>query len=183
MPKFTCNLIIKETPTQVYFCEYSKFSKKAILQNTCKWLVLDFEQFYGSLHNSVQQAEQQERKLSSIYSTGFQHRRTIAKRNNEIRKCNFSSYLLQKSSTWNHSLGRGSRLEMNEWMKIFNLLWIRYKRTTCKSKDISWTNLLKFMILMIQKIWEFWLFTSKYTHGYWVNRNAIFSCVFHFLLL
>ena len=48
LPKFTCNLMIKETPTQVYFCEFSKVLKKIILQNTCKWLVLDFEQFYMS---------------------------------------------------------------------------------------------------------------------------------------
>ena len=48
LPKFTCNLIIKETPTQLYFCEFSKFFKKPILQNTCKWMVLDFEQFYMS---------------------------------------------------------------------------------------------------------------------------------------
>ena len=48
LPKFTCNLIIKETPTQVYFCIVSKFLKKPILQNTCKWMVLDFEQFYMS---------------------------------------------------------------------------------------------------------------------------------------
>ena len=48
LPNFTCNLIIKETPTHVCFCEFSKFFKKPVLQNICKWLVLDFEQFYMS---------------------------------------------------------------------------------------------------------------------------------------
>ena len=46
--KFTCNVIIKETPTQVSFCEFSKVFKKYILQNTCIWIVLDFQQFYMS---------------------------------------------------------------------------------------------------------------------------------------
>ena len=52
--KFTRNLIIKETQTQVYFYEFIKFLKTPLSQNTYKWLVLDFEQFsvlYVSLHN------------------------------------------------------------------------------------------------------------------------------------
>ena len=54
---FTCKFIKKETPTQVYFCEFREFLKKPILQNTFKWLVLSFAQFYVSLHNSFHQAE------------------------------------------------------------------------------------------------------------------------------
>ena len=57
LPKFTCNLTIKETPTQVYFCKFSKCFKKPILQNTCKWLLLDFEQFYLP-HSIIHQGEQ-----------------------------------------------------------------------------------------------------------------------------
>ena len=49
LPEFACNLIIKETYTQVYFCEFSKFIKKTYLaEPICKWLILDFEQFYMS---------------------------------------------------------------------------------------------------------------------------------------
>ena len=44
LSKFTCNLIKKETATQAYFSEFSEH----IWQNTCKWLVLDFAQFYMS---------------------------------------------------------------------------------------------------------------------------------------
>ena len=46
-------------------------------------------------------------------------------------KCNFLLYF-QKSSTWSHSLGHGSWYESNEWMKIFNLLWIKYKVAASK---------------------------------------------------
>ena len=49
LSKFTCNLIEKETPTQVHRCisvNLVKFFKKPILQNTYEWLVLDFAQFY-----------------------------------------------------------------------------------------------------------------------------------------
>ena len=42
LPKFTCNLIVKETPTLVFSVNLEH------LKNTCKWLVLDFEQFYMS---------------------------------------------------------------------------------------------------------------------------------------
>ena len=48
---------IKETQTRVYFYEFSKFLKKPILQNTCKYLVLDFEQF-SLLYVSLQCIQQ-----------------------------------------------------------------------------------------------------------------------------
>ena len=48
LPKLTCSLIIKETQTQVFSVNLSNFLTKPILQNTCKSLVLDFEQFYMS---------------------------------------------------------------------------------------------------------------------------------------
>ena len=31
LSKFTCNLSIKETPTQLYFCEFRKIKKKNYL--------------------------------------------------------------------------------------------------------------------------------------------------------
>ena len=61
--KFTCNIFIKETQTQVYFYEFIKFLKTTLSQNTCKWLVLDFEQFsvlYVSLHKWFHLSEQRE---------------------------------------------------------------------------------------------------------------------------
>ena len=42
--KLIYNLIKKETPTQVYFCEFSEFLK-TLLQNIRKWLVLNSAQF------------------------------------------------------------------------------------------------------------------------------------------
>ena len=128
LPKFTCNLIIKETPTQVYFCIVSKFLKKTYV---AEHLQMDGFGFwtvsYVRLQNSFHQTELKERKLFfQMYSTGFQHRRTIVKRNNQIRKCNFPLYFLQKSSTWNHSLGHRSQLEMNEWMNEWKSL-IRFE--------------------------------------------------------
>ena len=70
MPKLTCNLIIIETPTQVYFCEFSKFLKKPILQNTCKFLVLDFEQFYMS-HSIIHFIKVTSKKVNYYLSNVF----------------------------------------------------------------------------------------------------------------
>ena len=113
------NLIKKETPIKIVSVNLVKFLKTPILQETCKWLVLDFAQFYMS-HSIIHFINWN--SIFWMYSAGFQYRRTIAKRKNWIRKCNFSLYFLPTSMTWNHSLGHGSRHEVNEWMKIFNLL-------------------------------------------------------------
>ena len=84
-------------------------------------------------------------------STTDKYRKKLSnnQRKNLIRECNFSLYFLLKSTTWNHSSGHGSWHEVNEWMKIYNLLRIRYRLATSKKKHISWANLLKVMILMI----------------------------------
>ena len=104
----------------------AKFLKNLILQNTCKWLVLDVEQFcqFQCLNVSFHNCETVRKEIIIIwmYSTGFQHRKTTSKIHNCIQKCNFLLYFLQKSSTQNYSVGQGSRHEMNEWMKIFILL-------------------------------------------------------------
>ena len=42
------NLIKKETPIKIVSVNLVKFLKTPILQETCKWLVLDFAQFYMS---------------------------------------------------------------------------------------------------------------------------------------
>ena len=130
MPKFTCNLIIKETPIQVYFCEFSEFLKKSILQKTWKWLVLDFDQFYMS-HSIILLIKRNRKKGSYYFLNVFNRVSTSEKEIIRFKNATFC-YFLQKSSTWNHSLGHGGRLEMNKWMKIFNLLWIRYKIATSK---------------------------------------------------
>ena len=70
LPKLTCNLVIKETPTQVYFCEFSKFLKKPILQNTCKFLVLDFKQFYVS-HSIIHFIKGTSKKVNYYLSNVF----------------------------------------------------------------------------------------------------------------
>ena len=102
----------------------AKFFKISILQNTYKWLGLDFAHFHkaNSINHFIKRKVRKGIIIFWIYSTEFQHRRTIAKTNT----------FLQRNSTWNHPLGYGSRHEMNERMKIFNLFWIRYKIATIK---------------------------------------------------
>ena len=60
-----------------------------------------------------------------------------------------------------HSLRHRSLCVLNEWMKIYKLLRIRYELATIKWQYLFWANLLKIMILMIKKIWEFGLFTKS----------------------
>ena len=109
LSKLTYNVIVKETPKQAYFCDLANFKNnlQIILQNNCKWLVLDFEQFYMS-HSIIHFIKQNSKKgnyyFLNVLNRRFQHQRTIAKRNNKIRKCNFLLYFPQKSSTWNHSI-------------------------------------------------------------------------------
>ena len=66
LPKFTCNLIMKESHTQVDICEFSRFLKKPILQNTCKMLVLDFEQFYMS-HSIIHFIKRNSKKVNNYF--------------------------------------------------------------------------------------------------------------------
>ena len=141
LSKFTCNLIKKETATQAYVCEFSEH----IWQNTCKWLVLDFAQFYMS-HSIIYFIKRNSKKWNYYFLNVF-NRTSISE--NYRQTCNFSLYFLLKSSTWNHLLGHGNRHKMNKWMKIFDSLQVRYKLATSKKKYIFWVNLQKVMILMI----------------------------------
>ena len=62
----------------------AKFLKNSILQNTCKWLVLDFEKFYMS-HSIINFIKRNSKRGNYYFLNnlrGFQHWRTTAKRNN-----------------------------------------------------------------------------------------------------
>ena len=136
MSNFTCNLSMKETLTQLYFCEFSKFLK--IFQKTCKCLVLDFEQFYIS-HSIIHFIKGNNKKGNYYFMNVFN--RISASENYHqkkylLLKMQLFAYFLQKSSTWNHSLGH----EMNEWIKLFKLLWLRQKLAISKYKNNSWAN-------------------------------------------
>ena len=59
LSKFTCNLIKKETPTQVYFCDLAKFFKKTYLAEHLPMADSGFcTVSYVSLHNLFHHAEQ-----------------------------------------------------------------------------------------------------------------------------
>ena len=84
--------------------------------------------YFLNVLNGISRTENYRKKLSNN------------QRKNWIRECNFSLYFLLKSTNWNHSSGHGSRHEVSEWMKIYNLLRIRYRLTTSKKKYISWAS-------------------------------------------
>ena len=116
----------------LYYKFYLSFLEAvvSIFQNTCKWLYLNFKQFYmsHSIIHFIKRSNKKGNYFFWMYSTGFQHLRAIAKRNNKIRKCNCSSYFPQKSLAWNHSYGP----EKNEWIKLFNFFRRSYKLVTSK---------------------------------------------------
>ena len=65
-----------------------------------------------------------------MYSTGIQHRRTIAKSNSQIRKCKFLLYFLQKGSTenwdWEFRIHDSWRNRILIFYYIFHIL-LQYK--------------------------------------------------------
>ena len=133
LSKFTCNFIQKETPTNVYFCEFNEILWKTYLAEHLRMAGSGFcTVLYVSLHNLFNQAEQWERKLflfeyiQQDFNIGELSPKEIIK----FENATFRYVFFRQRSTWNHSLGHGSWHEMNDWMKIFDLLQIKYKLAT-----------------------------------------------------
>ena len=85
----------------------AKFFKKPIFQNTCKWLVLDFALFYMS-HSIIYLIKRKGKKTNYYFFECIQQDFNIGEISpKEIIR--FENATFQESSTWNHSLGHGSR--------------------------------------------------------------------------
>ena len=127
--------IKKETLTQVYFGELSKILKKSILKRTRKWLVLDFAQMPHLISHIIKRIS----KKGNHYCLNVFNRISTSENYRKKKLLDSKMQLFVIFSSKEHglkSLIRAWELPwnewMNEWMKISNLLWIRYKLATSK---------------------------------------------------
>ena len=113
LSKFTCNLIKKETPTHVYFCEFSKILKRTYLE---EYLQMVGSEFCTVLYVSLQSKRERKLLLFECIEQDFNIGELSPKEIIRFENSTFRYIFFRRARLKSLIRAYGSWHEINEWM-------------------------------------------------------------------